>query len=52
LGQDQCQLIGAHDAPICKIFWVEKYNMLMSFGFDSKWKFWNLQNSNGNFLAQ
>jgi hypothetical protein len=47
------QVIGGHEGvAICKIFWLENYGLLMSFGYDQKMKFWNLSDSNGNFLAQ
>jgi hypothetical protein len=53
MANNQCQLIGNHEGvPICKIFWVDNFNILMSFGYDQKIKFWILANNNGNFLAQ
>ena len=47
----QSAAIGSHDVPICKLFWVNEYDLLMSMGYDQKIKFWNMQNS-GNFLAK
>lgn len=53
LSNSQCQQIGVHEGtPVCKLFWIDNYSLLMSLGFDQKLKFWNLSNNNGNFLAQ
>lgn len=32
---DQVGVIGSHKAMICKVFYVEKFNFLISLGFDS-----------------
>jgi hypothetical protein len=35
-------VIGTHEAPVCRVFWDEKHNLLMSLGFDNQLKFWTL----------
>lgn len=46
-------MIGEHDTAICKIIWIENYQILLSFGFDNKIKVFSLQNvQNGNFQIQ
>lgn len=52
MANDKKGIIGKHDSPICKLFWIDKFGLLLSLGFDCKLKFWNMQNSGGNFLAK
>lgn len=51
MANNQSGVIGSHDAPIVKVFWIQRFNILISLGFDNKLKFWDLQNQ-GNFLAK
>lgn len=51
MANNQIIPIGAHDAPICQVFWVEKYSCAVTVGFDCSMKFWTLQQNNGNNLA-
>lgn len=37
--------IGAHDAPICGIYWLKEKNCLMSLGFDCLVRFWDISGS-------
>lgn len=49
---DQVGSLGSHEAPICQVFWIQQYGVLMSLGFDSKLKFWNLSNNGSNLIKQ
>lgn len=51
MSNNQSAAIGSHDSAICKVFWINEYDLLVSLGYDQKMKFWNMQNS-GNFLAK
>lgn len=42
MANDQVGAIGSHEAPICELFWIDNFSLLMSLGFDNKIKFWNL----------
>lgn len=51
MANNQSGVIGTHNAPIAKLFWVHNFNLLLSLGYDNKLKFWDLSNQN-NFLAK
>ncbi len=41
-------LLGTHDAAICKVFWIEKHEVVMTLGFDYVIKVFSLKQSNNN----
>lgn len=38
-----CMMLGTHDAPICGIYWLNQYSLVMTLGFDNLIKFWRVQ---------
>jgi mRNA export factor len=38
--------LGNHEAPICGIYWVNQFSLLMTLGFDNLIKFWRVQPEN------
>lgn len=42
-------ILGNHEAPICKVVWVQEFETILTFGFDYVLKVFSLQNTNGNF---
>jgi hypothetical protein len=43
-------MLGSHDSTICKVIWLEKFEILLSFGFDNLIKVFSLKNGqNGNY---
>lgn len=38
--------LGAHDAPICGVYWLNHYSLVMTLGFDNLIKFWRVQSEN------
>lgn len=51
MGNNQSAVIGSHDAPIVLVTWIKEFNILISLGYDTKLRFWDIQNQN-NFLAK
>lgn len=45
---NNCMILGNHSAPICKIVWIEKYEVVVSFGFDNLIKVFTLKNQQNN----
>lgn len=41
-------LLGMHEAPICKVVWVEKFEVIMTLGFDNFIKIFSLKQQNNN----
>lgn len=41
-------LLGSHAAPICKVVWVEKYEVVVTFGYDCLIKVFTLKPQNQN----
>ena len=43
--------LGEHDAPICKVVWIEKFQIVVSFGYDNVIKVFTMspQNNTNNF---
>lgn len=46
LKDNQVVRLGAHDAPICGIFWIKDKNCLVSLGYDNLIRFWTLDGGN------
>lgn len=38
--------LGTHDAPICGVYWLSQYSIVMTLGFDNLIKFWRVQPEN------
>ncbi len=38
--------LGNHDAPICGIYWINQFGLLMTLGYDNLIKFWRVQPEN------
>lgn len=41
-------VLGCHEAPICKVVWVEKFETVITFGFDNLAKVFSLKPQNNN----
>ena len=52
IGNNGTAILGKHNAPICKVFWIDKYSILASLGFDNVIKFWGLEPNNGTHLLK
>ena len=45
--------IGGHEAAICKIYYINNFELLISFGYDNMMRLWTLDsNINGNFFVR
>jgi len=49
---DKSVLFGFHESPICYLFWISKFNLLGSLGFDFKLKFWSIEQNNSKDPAK